>query len=108
MLSEDKEKKLIEIFIAIDDFCLQLDGWKQSKPEQFATNQLEKPLMSESEMMSICVLFLQYNTRQSQRTGIYFIDSKQLPVCHNRRIHSHRVFDSIARRGKCSTGWFTV
>jgi len=56
--------------------------------------------------------FLKYTTLQNQRTGIYFIDSKQLPVCHNRRtcaprrIHSHRVFDRIATRGKSSTGWF--
>jgi hypothetical protein len=62
ILSEDKEKKLIEIFIAIDDFCKRLDckrldAWKQSKPEQFTANQLEKPLMSESEMMSICVFY---------------------------------------------------
>jgi len=33
MLSEDKEKKLIQIFIAIDDFCLQLQAWKQTRPE---------------------------------------------------------------------------
>ena len=27
-------------------------------------------------------------------------------VCHNRRIHSHKVFKKIARRGKTSVGWF--
>jgi IS5 family transposase len=27
-------------------------------------------------------------------------------VCHNRRIHSHRVFKKVARRGKPSMGWF--
>ena len=31
-----------------------------------------------------------------KRTGCYFADSKKLPVCDNRRIHSHRVFKDIA------------
>ncbi|UZQ52072.1 IS982 family transposase [Clostridium kluyveri] len=39
-------------------------------------------------------------------TGISFIDSTTLDVCHNRRIHSHKVFKGIAERGKSSTGWF--
>lgn len=43
---------------------------------------------------------------KSHRTGIYFIDSKKLPVCHNKRIHSNQVFKDVARRGKSSTGWF--
>ncbi len=29
-----------------------------------------------------------------------------MEVCHNRRIHSHKVFKGIAERGKSSTGWF--
>jgi len=29
-----------------------------------------------------------------------------LKVCHNRRIHSHRVFEGYARRGKTSVDWF--
>lgn len=39
-------------------------------------------------------------------TGISFIDSTPLRVCHNRRIHSHKVFDGLAKRGHCSIGWF--
>ncbi len=39
-------------------------------------------------------------------TGISFIDSTPLKVCHNRRIHSHKVFAGLAERGKTSTGWF--
>jgi hypothetical protein len=42
----------------------------------------------------------------AQATGLYFVDSKKLPVCDNRRIHSHKVFKDIAQRGKASTGWF--
>jgi len=39
-------------------------------------------------------------------TGIYFADSTKLAVCHNRRIHRHKVFDGLAARGKTSMGWF--
>ena len=37
-------------------------------------------------------------------TGISFVDSTPLRVCHNRRIHSHKVFKGIAERGHCSIG----
>lgn len=39
-------------------------------------------------------------------TGISFIDSTALAVCHPARIHQHRVFRADARRGKTSVGWF--
>ncbi|HEY1054439.1 MAG TPA: transposase [Emticicia sp.] len=41
----------------------------------------------------------------SKQTGSYFIDSKKLPVCDNRRIHSNKVFTEFARRVKSSTRW---
>ncbi len=45
-------------------------------------------------------------TRKGQCSGISFIDSTKLSVCHNRRIHAHKVFDGCARRGKTSVDWF--
>lgn len=39
-------------------------------------------------------------------SGISFIDSTPLRVCHNRRIHNHKVFKGLADRGQCSIGWF--
>ena len=41
-----------------------------------------------------------------QCTGLSFVDSTSLVVCHNRRIHSHRVFEGLAEHGKTSVGWF--
>ena len=41
-----------------------------------------------------------------QCSGISFVDSTSLDVCLNQRIHSHKVFDGLAERGKTSTGWF--
>src|SRR3954451_12629185 len=45
-------------------------------------------------------------TRMGRRTGIYYIHSTPLPVCHPRRIHRHKVFAGLAERGKTSVGWF--
>jgi hypothetical protein len=39
-------------------------------------------------------------------SGISFVDSTSLDVCLNQRIHSHKVFAGLAKRGKTSTGWF--
>lgn len=46
------------------------------------------------------------HTQLGQCTGISFIDSTKLAVCHNARIHQHRVFEGRAARGKTSVGWF--
>ena len=39
-------------------------------------------------------------------SGISFMDSTALKVCHNRRISQHRVFQNVAARGKTSVDWF--
>ena len=39
-------------------------------------------------------------------TGISFMDSTSLKVCHNRRISQHQVFKDVAARGKTSVDWF--
>ena len=39
-------------------------------------------------------------------SGISFIDSTALSVCHNRRIQQHQVFKDFAERGKTSVDWF--
>ena len=54
-------------------------------------------------ILALCS-FLQ--SRKGSVTGIAFIDSTPLAVCHNRRINRHRTFQGIAKRGKTSVGWF--
>ena len=44
--------------------------------------------------------------RFGECTGIAFVDSTPLAVCHNRRIDRHKVFADLAARGKTTMGWF--
>jgi transposase len=51
-------------------------------------------------------LYVYLHLCQGTCTGISFIDSTPLRVCHNKRIKQHRVFDGFAERGKTTMGWF--
>lgn len=51
-------------------------------------------------------LVVYLHTQLGSCSGISFIDSTSLAVCHNPRIHQHRVFAGRAARGKTSVGWF--
>lgn len=44
--------------------------------------------------------------RAGKQTGIYYIDSTCLPVCHIKRSSRHKTFDAIAEYGHTSVGWF--
>ena len=44
--------------------------------------------------------------RVGKCTGVNFIDSTTLDVCDSHRVSSHKVFKSLAQRGKSSMGWF--
>jgi hypothetical protein len=39
-------------------------------------------------------------------TGISFVDSTSIRVCHNKRISRNRVFRDLAKCGKTTAGWF--
>jgi transposase len=54
-------------------------------------------------MLVLCA-YLQ--NRFGTGTGIAFVDSTPLAVCHNRRIERHQVFKHLAARGKTTMGWF--
>lgn len=51
------------------------------------------------------VLFLK-TCRMGTCTGISFIDSTALKVCHIKREHQNKVFNGIATKGKGTLGWF--
>lgn len=51
-------------------------------------------------------LFAYILQRKGVVTGIAFIDSTSIKVCHNKRIRRNKVFRGLARRGKTTAGWF--
>lgn len=58
-------------------------------------------------MPTVLVPLVAYlHTPLGRCSGISFIDSTPLAVCHNARIQQHRVFAGRAARGKTSVGWF--
>ena len=58
-------------------------------------------------MPGVVLLLCAYlQSRFGRCTGIAFVDSTPLAVCHNRRIARHKVFKDLAARGKSTMGWF--
>jgi hypothetical protein len=55
-----------------------------------------------SALVPLCA-FLQ--TRYGRVTGMAYIDSTRLKVCHRKRAHAHRVLEPGATWGKTSMGW---
>lgn len=71
-------------------------------PEQISYNRFVG-LKPDMMIYLYCYLLAE---RLGRHTGVNYIDSAKLTVCHNLRINSHKVFKHIAQRGKTSCGWF--
>ncbi|WP_256973214.1 IS982 family transposase [Nostoc sp. T09] len=59
------------------------------------------------ELMPWCLMLLCcfLHTRTGEVTGISFIDSTPIEVCHRCRAHAHKVFKGLVKWGKNSVGW---
>ena len=143
---------LLELFCDVDDFWQAFcPSWHAQLLAHGTIRRRRKPSLSESEIMTLVILFHQshyrtfkaFYTEHVQKhlrsefpglvsynrfvelmprtlgplmvylhvclgdcTGISFVDSTPLTVCHNRRIERHKVFEGFAQRGKTSMGWF--
>lgn len=51
-------------------------------------------------------LFFFMMSLSKTKTGIYFIDSTTIKVCHIKREKQHRVFEGLAKKSKSTMGWF--
>ena len=43
---------------------------------------------------------------KGRETGLYYVDSTSIEVCHIKREKGHKVFKGLATKGKNSMGWF--
>lgn len=85
-----------------DFYTLQvLPHWKGAFPELVSYNRFV-------ELMPWSLMGLLYflHTCMGEMTGISFVDSTSLEVCHPKRKHSHKVFKDLAGWGKSSVGWY--
>jgi hypothetical protein len=142
--------KITDIFCVVDEFCNDFD--KTTAPYLLGKPSKRPPVMSKSEVISICLLFhlsgfrcfkhfyMFYVQRHMQSefprtvsynrfvelsasvlmpmtiflktcclgtcTGISFVDSTPIRVCHNKRIKRNKEFKDIAEVGKSTMGWF--
>lgn len=55
---------------------------------------------------AIVPLLFYLKVNQGSCTGISFVDSTPIKVCHNRRIERHKTLKGLAARGKTTMGWF--
>lgn len=74
--------------------------WHKAFPHLVSYNRFVE-LMPWTLMLLCCFL----HTRQGEITGISFIDSTPIEVCHPCRSKSHRVFAGLVGWGKNSVGW---
>lgn len=50
------------------------------------------------------IFFIHFQAKT--KTGIYFVDSTTLEVCHIKRASSNRVFKGLAKKSKSTMGWY--
>ncbi|MFV9869082.1 MAG: transposase [Rickettsia conorii subsp. raoultii] len=56
--------------------------------------------------MLILPLVIMLQLFRGENTGIYFIYSTKLSICHTKRTSNNQVFGNIAKIGMSSYGWF--
>ena len=77
-----------------------LPGWRHAFPNLVSYSRFVE-LMPWCLMLLCCYLY----TRTGEMTGIAFIDSTPIEVCHPGRARSHQVFKDLVGWGKNSMGW---
>jgi hypothetical protein len=66
----------------------------------------ERFVSLKSRILVYLNMLLQWLISFSTQTGISFIDSSSINVCHNKRISRNKVFKGFAEIGKSTKGWF--
>lgn len=75
---------------------------KEEFPNQLSYNRF---IQIEHKVLVPMILFLKLICF-GECTGITFVDSTKIAVCHNKRIKRNKVFQNMAEVGKSTMGWF--
>jgi hypothetical protein len=75
---------------------------KKEFPNQLSYNRF---IQVEHKVLIPMILFLKLICF-GECTGITFVDSTKIAVCHNKRIKRNKVFQNMAEVGKSTMGWF--
>ncbi|NRA71106.1 MAG: IS982 family transposase [Gammaproteobacteria bacterium] len=109
--------KLVEIFCDVDDFCeIHMSHHRDFKnyytgfisrfyKDQFP-NLLSYTKFLEVMPTALVPLCSYFATIKGKPSGLEFIDSTSIKVCHNLRIPRYKTFEGIAKLGKGTMGWF--
>jgi transposase len=103
--------EILTILILFQESGYRTFKWFYTQHVQVHLRQEFPGLLSYSRFVALMPRYLvplaiYLQTQRGTCTGISFIDSTSLAVCHPARIQQHRVFRVDARRGKTSVGWF--
>jgi len=75
---------------------------KNEFPKQLSYNRF----IEVQKRVFVPLMFFLNTTTLGKCTGITFVDSTKISVCHNKRIKRNKVFDGYAQVGKSTMGWF--
>jgi hypothetical protein len=84
-----------------------LPGWRKAFPHLVSYTRFVELMPSLRDAARRCLMLLCcfLHTRTGEITGISFIDSTPIDVCHRCRAHAHKVFKGLVSWGKNSVGW---
>ncbi len=121
LISEKPRKRLIKSHLSLSEVMTIVVYFHQSSYRTFKDfylkniikyhNQDFPSLVSYNrfvELMSYTLIPLIFylNTRKGKCTGISFLDSMGLPICHNKRAKRNKVFSGISGWGRSSVDWY--
>jgi len=81
--------------------CVIMGALKQDFPNCVSYTRFVQ--LMECALMPLTVFLSGLKGRE---TGLYYVDSTSIEVCHIKREKGHKVFKGLATKGKNSMGWF--
>jgi len=75
---------------------------KDCFPKRLSYNRFVELMQSSIVPLTVYIM----GNRLGKCSGISFIDSTSIDVCHNKRISRNKVFEGLAKIGKTTSGWF--